>query len=259
LKWRNIRYDKTGESKPNRGEIMESSISPGAAIGSRCSFGHGVVVEEGAVLADGVVLGHGAVVLKGTQLGAGVEVGPMSVLGKPPRAAASSTRAVSLKGPLSIGAGSVVGACAVVYAGTTFGEECFIGDGAGVRESCSFATGVLLGRAVMVEADVEAGARTRVQTGAYITGEVVLEEDVFIGPKVITTNDRYPTMKTSKTHRGPTVKREAEIGAGACLLAGITVGEMALVGMGAVVVTDVPAGRLFIGVPARDAGEAERD
>jgi UDP-2-acetamido-3-amino-2,3-dideoxy-glucuronate N-acetyltransferase len=82
---------------------------------------------------------------------------------------------------------------------------------------------------------------------------------VFIGPKVITTNDRYPTLKKEKIHRGPTVKRAAEIGAGACLLAGITVGELALVGMGAVVVTDVPDGRLYIGVPARDAGEARRD
>jgi len=238
---------------------VEANISPGASIGSGCAFGHGAIVEEGAVIGDGVVLGHGVVVLKGTRLGAGVEVGPLSVLGKPPRAAASSTRAVSLTGPLSIGAGSIVGACAVVYAGTTFGEDCFIGDEAGVRESCAFASGVLLGRAVMVEADVEMGARARVQTGAYITGEVVLEEDVFIGPKVITTNDRYPTMKKGKTHRGPTVKRAAEIGAGACLLAGITVGEKALVGMGAVVVTDVPAGRLYIGVPARDAGEAKRD
>jgi acetyltransferase-like isoleucine patch superfamily enzyme len=233
---------------------VEANISPGASIGSGCVFGHGSVVEENAVIGDGVVLGHGALVLNGTHLGERVQVGPMSVLGKRPRAAASSTREVSFKGPLVIGAGSNVGACAVVYAGTTLGEDCFVGDLAGVRESCSFATGVLLGRAVMVEADVVIGARTRVQTGAYITGDVVLEDDVFIGPKVITTNDRYPTLKKEKIHRGPTVKRAAEIGAGACLLAGITVGELALVGMGAVVVTDVPDGRLYIGVPARDAG-----
>jgi acetyltransferase-like isoleucine patch superfamily enzyme len=238
---------------------VEANISPGASVGSGCVFGHGSVVEENAVIGDGVVLGHGAVVLKGTHIGERVQVGPMSVLGKRPRAAASSTREVSFKGPLVIGAGSSIGACAVVYAGTTLGEDCFVGDLAGVRETCSFAEGVLLGRAVMVEADVVIGARTRVQTGAYITGDVVLEDDVFIGPKVITTNDRYPTLKKEKIHRGPTVKRAAEIGAGACLLAGITVGELALVGMGAVVVTDVPDGRLYIGVPARDAGEARRD
>lgn len=238
---------------------MENSISPDATVGSGCSFGHGVVVEGGAVLGDGVMLGHGVVVLSETELGERVEVGPMSVLGKKPRAAASSTREVSFCGPLVVGAGSIIGSSAVIYAGTTFEEGCYAGDLAGVRERCVFSAGVLLGRGAIVEAEVSIGARSRVQSGAYLTGEVTIEEDVFIGPRVITTNDRYPVRRDSKFYTGPVVKRAAAIGAGACLLAGITVGEEALVGMGAVVVTDVPPHRLFIGVPARDAGEAGRD
>ncbi|HEY5530373.1 MAG TPA: DapH/DapD/GlmU-related protein [Candidatus Anoxymicrobiaceae bacterium] len=233
---------------------MAYSISAEATIGSGCSFDEGVVVEAGAVLADGVALGHGAVVLSGTKLAEGVEVGPLTVLGKRPRAAASSTRPVSFEGPLEVGAGSVIGANAVVYAGTTFEEECFVGDLAGVRETCTFARGVLIGRAVIVESDVTIGARTRVQSGAYITGQVTLGSEVFFGPRAITTNDVYPLYHGEKSHTGPTVEDGAAIGAGACLLAGIIVGEQALVGMGAVVITDVPARRLFLGVPARDAG-----
>jgi len=234
------------------------TISEEATVGSGCTFGHGVLVEAGAVLGDGVALGHGAVVLEGTVLGEGVEVGPLSVLGKKPKAGASSRHPVTHEGPLKVGAGSIIGANAVVYAGTTFEQDCFVGDLAGVREKCRFGRAALIGRAVIVEDDVEVGAKTRVQSGAYITGAVRLGEAVFIGPRVITTNDRYPLSRGDKVLRGPTVENGAAIGAGACLLAGITVGEMALVGMGAVVVTDVPPGRLFIGVPARDAGEAKR-
>jgi acetyltransferase-like isoleucine patch superfamily enzyme len=232
------------------------SIGKDVVTGSGCEIGIGAVIEDGVVLGDGVRIGHGAVVLSGTRLGDGVEVGPLSVLGKQPQAAASSTREVSAATPLVFGTGCVIGSSAVIYAGSEFGPGCYVGDLAGVRESGSFAEAVLIGRMVSVEADVKIGARSRVMTGGYVTGETVLEEDVFLGPKVITTNDRYLSMWKEPVFQGPTVKARAAVGAGACLLSGITVGEGAVVGMGAVVIEDIPAGRVYVGVPARDAGEA---
>jgi acetyltransferase-like isoleucine patch superfamily enzyme len=187
-------------------------------------------------------------------LGRRAEVGPNTVLGKRPRAAASSTRDVEEAGALVIGDDCVVGASCVVYAGSSFGPRCYIGDQAGIRENCVFEEEVLIGRMVSVEADVTVGARSRIMTGAYITGETTIEDDVFIGPMVVTTNDRYVTMWKEPEFKGPTIKRGAAVGAGACLLSGVTIGEGALVGMGTIVTRDVPEGRIFRGVPGCDAG-----
>jgi len=94
--------------------------------------------------------------------------------------------------------------------------------------------------------------------GVGITRETCIEEDVFLGPRVITTNDRYLNMWENPSFKSPTIRAGAAIGAGACLLSGITVGRGALVGMGAVVLEDVPDSRIFVGAPARDAGEVRR-
>jgi acetyltransferase-like isoleucine patch superfamily enzyme len=227
-----------------------------AEVGANCRIGTGAVVEDGARLADGVTIGPGAVIMSGTSIGEGCEIGSNSTLGKKPRAAAASTRSVQPVGGLVIGNSCVIGSSCVIYAGNTFADECYVGDLAGIRERCALARAVLIGRMVSLEADATVGAGSRIMTGAYITGETTIEDDVFIGPKVITTNDRNLNMSEDAVFEGPTIKARATIGGGACLLAGITIGEGAIVGMGAVVIEDVPAGRLYIGVPARDAGEA---
>lgn len=223
-------------------------------MGSGCRFGYGAVVEEGARIGDGVVLGHGAVVLADARLEDGVEVGPYTVLGKPPRGSATSARQAGPGGQLLVGAGTIIGVSAVIHSGNTFGEGCYIGDMAAVREGCTFGQGTVIGRLVQVEYDSTIGEKVRLQTASHVTGNCLLEDEVFFGPGVITTNDRNMSMAVEKAHVGPVIRRGAAIGGGACILAGVTVGEQAVVGMGAAVITDVPAGRVFVGVPARDAG-----
>ena len=235
--------------------MTEYHVSDGADIGTGCRFGYNVVVEEGAHLGDGVVLGHNAVILSDAWLEDGVEVGHSSVLGKPPKGSATSARPPGPGGRLTLGAGTVVGASAVLHSGTTFGQGCYIGDLAAVREGCAFGDDTVLGRLVQVEYDSTIGKRARIQTASHVTGNCIIEDEVFFGPGVQTTNDRYMSMCKEKVHLGPTIRRGAAIGGGACVLAGVTIGEYAVVGLGAVVVTDVPSKRIFIGVPARDAGE----
>jgi UDP-2-acetamido-3-amino-2,3-dideoxy-glucuronate N-acetyltransferase len=214
-----------------------------------------VVVEDGAHLGDGVILGHGAVILKDAWLEEGVEVGHNSVLGKPPRAGASSRSEPAPGGPLRIGAGSVIGAGAVIHSGNTFGEDCYIGDCAAIREACTFGAGAIVGRLASVEQETTIGARVRIMTGAYITGHCLIEDDAFIAPCVVTSNDRYMNMWKDKVYVGAIIRRAAAIGAGASILAGVTIGEEAVVGLGAVVIEDVPARRIYVGAPARDVGE----
>jgi acetyltransferase-like isoleucine patch superfamily enzyme len=126
-----------------------------------------------------------------------------------------------------------------------------------VRERVEIGADSLVGRAASVENDVRVGERVRMQTGAYVTAWSVVEDDVFIAPKVIFTNDpsagrRPPGMEL----RGPTLRRGCRVGAGAVLLPGVEIGADAFVAAGAVVTRDVPAGALAMGVPAQVVGEA---
>ena len=86
-----------------------------------------------------------------------------------------------------------------------------------------------------------------------MTAHSTVEDDVFIAPCVVTTNDNF-MGRTEARHalrRGPTIRRGARVGGGAVLLPGIEIGEEAFVGAGAVVLEDVPPRAVVVGNPAR--------
>jgi acetyltransferase-like isoleucine patch superfamily enzyme len=194
-----------------------------------------------------------AVVYPGTELGEDVVIGDYAVVGKQPTLGGRSTASRGELGPLVVGDGTRILTAAVVFAGTTLGRGVIVGDQACVRERCLLGDEVVIGRGSLVENDTTIGARTRVQANAYITAYCTLEEDVFIAPCVVTTNDNYMgrTERRLDLLRGPTIRRGARIGGGAVLLPGIVIGEEAFVGAGAVVLDDVPARAVVVGHPAR--------
>jgi acetyltransferase-like isoleucine patch superfamily enzyme len=113
-----------------------------------------------------------------------------------------------------------------------------------------------VGRGASVENDVRMGARVRMQTGAYVTAWSVVEDDVFIAPGAIFTNDPTAGRRPAGVElRGPVLRRGCRIGGGAVLLPGVEVGTDAFVAAGAVVTRDVPPGALVMGVPARVVSE----
>jgi acetyltransferase-like isoleucine patch superfamily enzyme len=198
-----------------------------------------------------------AAIYPGTRLGADVEIGDFAVLGKQPVLGPRSTAAREELPPLLIGDGVRILAHAVVFAGTRLGDGVIVGDQACVRERCELGGEVVIGRGVFVENDVFVGERTKVQANAYVTAYSTLEEDVFIAPCVITTNDNFMgrTERRHKLRKGPTIRRGARIGGGAVLLPGIEIGEEAFVGAGAVVLHDVPPRAVVVGNPARQIRE----
>jgi acetyltransferase-like isoleucine patch superfamily enzyme len=198
-----------------------------------------------------------AVVYPGTELGEDVVIGDYAVVGKQPALGPRSTASREELAPLVVGDGARILTAAVVFAGTTLGRGVIVGDQACVRERCLLGDEVVIGRGSLVENDTTIGARTRVQANAYITAYCTLEEDVFVAPCVVTTNDNYMgrTEKRLDLLRGPTIRRGARIGGGAVLLPGIVVGEEAFVGAGAVVLDDVPARAVVVGNPARQIRE----
>jgi acetyltransferase-like isoleucine patch superfamily enzyme len=200
------------------------------------------------------------VVYPGTQLGndvvldVGCVIGRLPVLGARSSAPRDEIPVAQLGDRVSVGAGAVVLAGAVIGAGTV------IGDQAHVRERATIGQGCVVGRAVSVENDVRIGDRVRMQTNAYITAWSVVEDDVFVAPGVITTNDPTAGRRGDGVElRGAVLRRACRIGAGAVLLPGVEVGEEAFVGAGAVVTADVPARAVVMGVPARVVREVPSD
>jgi acetyltransferase-like isoleucine patch superfamily enzyme len=112
-----------------------------------------------------------------------------------------------------------------------------------------------LGKSVFVDSGVVIGAGCRIQNFVSIYSGVTLEDDVFVGPSAVFTNDRYPRASGGEWDRLPTlVRMGASIGANATVLCGLTIGELALVGAGAVVTADVEPHRLVVGNPAKPVG-----
>ena len=194
-----------------------------------------------------------ATVYPGTVLGEGVRVLEYAVVGKQPSLGASSTAKRDPLPPSEIGDGTIVSTGAVVFAGSIVGPRCIVGDQSCIRERVQLGENCVLGRGSLIENDTSVGAGTRIQAGAYITAYSTLEEDVFIAPCVVTTNDNYMgrTERRRTEMRGPTIRRSARIGGGAIICPGVEIGAEAFVGAGAVVTKDVAPGKLVVGNPAR--------
>lgn len=111
-----------------------------------------------------------------------------------------------------------------------------------------------------IENDVVIGNNVTVKNGIYIFDGITLEDNVFIGPNVTFTNDKKPRSKAYPTEFPRTIIRTgASIGGGAVILPGVTIGEYAMIGAGAIVTKDVPAYAIVYGNAARVQAFLDRD
>src|SRR6266568_4311358 len=202
-----------------------------------------------------------AIVYPGTVLGEGVKVLEHAVVGKQPVLSPRSTAKRESLPPAELGAGTIISTGAVVFAGTTIGARVIVGDQACVRERVTIGDDVVLGRGSLVENDTTIGALTKIQADAYITAYSTLEDNVFIAPCVVTTNDDFMgrTERRHKLRKGPTIRRGARVGGAAVICPGVEIGEEAFVGAGAVVVRDVPPRVIVVGNPARVLRDVPQD
>jgi len=139
---------------------------------------------------------------------------------------------------------------AVVGRGTKIWHFSHVMPGAVIGERCN------LGQNVVVMPKTRIGNNVKIQNNVSVYEGVELEDDVFCGPSCVFTNVMNPRSHVPRKHeyRKTLVKRGASIGANATVVCGVTLGEYAFIGAGAVVTSDVPPFALMVGVPARRIG-----
>jgi UDP-2-acetamido-3-amino-2,3-dideoxy-glucuronate N-acetyltransferase len=145
----------------------------------------------------------------------------------------------------------------VIFDGVEIGEGTRIGNFVFIREKTIIGKRCIVGSYVDIEGDVRIGDFVSLQSGCYITRGVIIENEVFCGPRIITMNDKPMTYRRPSLtfkRQAPRILRAARIGGGCILCPGVTVGENALVGAGSVVTRDVPDRMIVAGNPAVSIG-----
>ena len=151
---------------------------------------------------------------------------------------------------------SIIDENVIIGKGSKVWHFSHIQSGAIVGENCS------LGQNVNIANNVKIGSHVKIQNNVSVYEGVEIEDFVFCGPSMVFTNIKIPRsefpQKGSQFYKKTIVKKSASIGANATIVCGVTIGEYAMIGSGAVVTKDVPAYSLVYGNPARVIGEVDK-
>jgi len=213
---------------------------------------------------DKILLAESAVVLGKTVIGKGSIIDLNTIIGYPIR---SKIRRLEVEDNQSyieamdeVSDGSILGSKVHIRPGTSIYEGSFIGNNVEtghnvlIRENVRIGDNTVIGSSSVVDGRVRIGSNVRIESGVYIPPESIIEDNVFLGPFAVVTNDRYPM---SKKLIGVYIEEGAVIGANAVLIAGVKIGKRSIVAAGSVVTRDVPPESVVAGVPARIISDRE--
>ena len=152
-----------------------------------------------------------------------------------------------------IGKGVRIGRHVVIESGCRIGNNAIIAHGVVLRPETIIGCKTTIGHNCVFEGRTFIGDRCYIGSQSHITRDTIIEDDVFLGPMVVTCNTRriIHGRKGELITTGPKIHKAVRIGAGAVILAEVHIGPNAQVGIGAVVTKDIPAGELWVGNPAR--------
>jgi len=218
----------------------------------------GCRVLGNVTLDSGVQLMANAVVLGPASIGQNTLIGNNSVVGFLHREELSKLAVEGIQPTYNegrpfttIGRNCVIRSNCTIYAGVKLGNRVTLGHNVLIREDVTVDDGSVVGTNTVIDGHSRVGARVSMQTGVYIPAYTTVEDDVFLGPHAVLTNDKFMSRAPYKL-KGPTISRKASVGANAIIMPGITVGENAMVAAGAVVTQNVKKKAVVAGVPARE-------
>ncbi len=217
-------------------------------------MGEFVVISEDVKIGSGSIIGHHVVIHSGSVIGSHVRVDDHAVIGKQPmKALTSATSSGEKQEPCQIGDGCLIGTHAIVYANCILGAHCLVADYASIRENVRIGEKNIIGRNAAIENHCVVGNRCKIETNAYITAYSTLEDDVFVAPGVVTSNDNYVGRDPERFNhfKGVVLKNGSRLGAQTTVLPGKIIGEEALVAAGSVVTKDLQPRKVYMGSPAK--------
>lgn len=198
----------------------KARIHPSVKIGNFCRIHDNVVLEKDSVIED------------------------FSTIGCPSAGGGEA--------PLVIRRGSLIRSYSLFYEGSEFGARLITGHRVTVREMTRAGENLQIGTLCDIQGHCTIGDYVRMHSSVHVAQGSRIGDFCWLFPYVVLTNDPHPPSDGYR--KGCRIETFAVLSTSACILPGITVGEGALVGAGALVSRDVPAGRIALGNPARDAG-----
>jgi len=237
-------------------------ISKNTKIEEGCRLGPHCRTEGKVELQKDVALDSNVIIMGPARVGRGSYIGPNSIIGFLPE---KSLKKMIHEGaleeevaPVILGENVLLRSNDVIYSGVKIGDNVRFGHNVMIRENVEIGEDSLIGTDTIVDGGVAIGRRVSIQTGVYICANSVIEDFVFLGPRCVFTNDKYPMQKRTEL-KGPVVKRGASIGANATILPGVIIGEGAVVGSGSVVTSSVKQKIVVAGVPAKKLKDVPLD
>ncbi len=183
-------------------------------------------------------------------IGPGLRADSTAEIGYPP--------ARETVGGLVVGGNARVRSGTILYLGSRIGDRLETGHNVVVREACTLGDDVSIWTNTVIDYGCRIGDRVKIHSNCYVAQYTEIEDDAFLAPGVTIANDLYPGQEDSATvMSGPVIGRGAQIGVNVTLLPFVRIGERALIGAGAVVVGDVPAGCVAYGNPAVVRGRVD--
>lgn len=237
-------------------------ISDKSKIGHNVKIGRFAVIEDDVIIGDNCIIGHNVVIHSGTVIGNNVRIDDNTVVGKlPMRGVNSIFKNEEKLSPAKISDECLIGAAVIIYAGCSIGEKTLIADMATIRENVTIGNRNIIGRGTTIENFCNVGNNCKIQTNVYLTAYSDVEDNVFIAPCVVTSNDNYAARSKERfgKFKGVTIKKGGRIGAGAVILPGKIVEEDALVAAGSVLTKDAPKEKVVAGNPAKMFGNVPED
>ena len=157
--------------------------------------------------------------------------------------------------PTRLGAGARLRSGTVIYAGSRIGAGLSTGHHVVIREGNVLGDDVSVWTNSVIDYGCRIGNRVKIHSNCYVAQYTVIDDDAFLAPGVTIANDLYPKVPGSRHYlSGPHIGAGARIGVNVTLLPFVRIGAGALIGSGAVVTRDIPAGAVAYGAPARVAG-----
>lgn len=229
-------------------------VSPKAVIGKNVKIGYFAVIEDDVHIGDNCIIANNVVIHCGSHIGSNVRIDDNTIIGKEPMHSVNSIfKNDKVLPSCFIDDGCLIGGGTIIYCGCKIGRETLIADLSTVRENVNIGNKTIIGRGVCIENFCNVGNLCKIETNAYITAYSEIEDNVFIAPGVVTSNDNYAsrTKERFKHFKGVTVKKGARIGAQATILPGKVIEEDGFAAAGSVVTKNVKKETIAAGNPAK--------